>query len=126
VRARALAASLLLAAGVPALAQRPLAELTTVQLPPGGALDDALLADLDGDGLDDLALSASFESGARALRLHRARAAAPRYSPEPDALLELTPDVVAYALGDVHADRGREVVLYSAGGVYAWRPLASA
>lgn len=102
-----------------------LARVSTVPAPAGARVRQALLADLDADGRLDLLLVASPEEGGqRTLYVHRGRAEAPRFAPSPDQSLALTADVVALSIGDVHADPGLEVVLWSARGVFAWRPRA--
>ncbi|MFN0008193.1 MAG: FG-GAP repeat domain-containing protein [Planctomycetota bacterium] len=117
-------AMLLLAAGATAQSGRAGGEVVTLQLPQGSLAQEAWIGDVDGDGLVDVIVSASRPkpSGARSLHVFRARASAPRLSSTPDPVLELTPDVVAWAAGDVDPAPGEELVLFSARGVYAWRP----
>ncbi len=99
--------------------------VTTVQLPAGERVRDARTADLDGDGRMDLVvLAARGEDFERELRIHRGRDGEPTFAQAPDHVLALTPDAVGFALGDVHADPGNEVVLFTARGAFAWRPAA--
>ena len=53
--------------------------------------------------------------------MHHRRRADVCFGPEPDAKLDLTPDVVAYATGDVETAPGDEIVLLTARGAFAWR-----
>ena len=117
--------SLLLAAPL-APGQSSVAHVSSAPLPDGRAADAAWAGDQDGDGQADL-LIASHEVGrpfARSLRGHlgRGEGQARHLPSEPDFQLELTRDVVAFALADVHPDPGREVLLFTARGVFAWRP----
>jgi len=107
-------ATLVLAAGT----------VVTLQLPKGSVAQDAWIGDVDGDGEMDVIVSASQPkpSGARSLSVFRGRAAAPRLASTPDPVLDLTPDVVAWAAGDVDPVPGEELVLFSARGAFAWRP----
>jgi len=96
-------------------------QVTPVQIPEGSSLSDAVYADVNGDGLSDLVLSTS-ESG-RTLRVHLQRKGVVPFVNKPD--YRLTPvyqDAVAFAVGDLHPDPGAEIALFSARGVFAWRP----
>ena len=108
-------------------AGEPLLATTGVRPASGHEVRRAWLDDLDGDGRLDLLLASceAERESARRLAVHLRRAAGvPCFEPRPDHVLELTPDVVAVAVGDVHPDEGRELVLLSARGAYAWRPRA--
>jgi len=119
-------AGALCACAVAAQAAPELARVTTVSAPEGAEVEEALLSDLDADGRRDLLLvTAPGRKGPRTLRVHLARAGPQRFAQTPDLSLALTPDVVALAPGDVHADPGLEVVLLSARGAFAWRPRAA-
>jgi len=93
-------------------------QVVTLQLPKGWNVQDVAVADVDGDGEPDVIVSASDPKKpfARTLSVFKARASTP------DPVLELTPDVVAWAAGDVDAARGEELVLFNARGAFAWRP----
>lgn len=99
-------------------------EISTLQLAAGLTVQDIATADVDGDGEVDVIVAAGDPKKplARTLNVFRARATAPRFASEPDTVLELTPDVVAWAAGDVDVAKGEELVLFSARGVFAWRP----
>ena len=103
---------------------RTFGEVATLQLQKGWKVQDVSTADLDGDGEIDVIVSAADPKKpfARSLCVFRAHAAAPRLSSTPDPVLELTPDVVAWAAGDVDPAKGEELVLFSARGAFAWRP----
>jgi hypothetical protein len=92
-------------------------------------ISDGLLGDLNGDGLDDLAFSVSRKTGGREIVVFRARSdpKQPRFGAPADATIELTPDVVAWAIGDVDGNsKGSEIVLFSARGAFACLPFAAA
>jgi hypothetical protein len=109
-----------------AAAPQELARTTVVAAPEGARVEQALLSDLDGDGQRDLLLVTAARGGPqRTLRLYRGHAEGARFGAAPDRTQGLTPDVVALAPGDVHADPGSELVLWSARGAFAWRPNAA-
>jgi hypothetical protein len=96
-------------------------ELARVQLAPGTRLLSALACDLDGRAPSDLVLALDEGGGRRALVVYP-RAGGRAFAGTPAARLVVTPDVVAFAAADVHADAGAEVVLLTGRGAYAWRP----
>lgn len=117
----ALLAAVLIAAPLRAQADGPSpARISSIPMPEGFDLGEALAKDIDGDGVDDLVLG-STSPRVRRLAIHLRRREGPAFLAAPDATLDLTPDVVAFAAADVHADPGREVLLFSAGSVFAWR-----
>jgi hypothetical protein len=124
MRARARLAQALawccIAAASDARAQDALARISTIELPPGYELDEALTVDFDGDDVADLCVCSTTGS-ARRISLHARAQSGTAFSSTPLAELELTPDVTAFACADVHADAGREVLLFNAAGVFAWR-----
>ena len=92
--------------------------VVTLQLPKGMKVTDVSTADIDGDGEPEVVVAASDPKKpfARTLSVFKARGGTP------DPVLELTPDVVAWAAGDVDPARGEELVLFNARGAFAWRP----
>ena len=114
--------------GVAAQARpRPSPRLTTVQVAKGERVETALLGRIDTDMLPDLVVAVSRPDRpfARSLRIHLRNAGTPAFRQEPDHVLEVPPDVTAFAIGDVHGDLGNEVVLFHDGGAFAWRPRAA-
>ena len=89
---------------------------------------DGLQGDLDGDGADDLALAVSRKTGGREIVIFKARndPKLPRFAAPADATVELTPDVVAWAIGEVDASSpGRELVLFSAHASFVCRAFGA-
>lgn len=105
------------------IAQEPLGKVTTLEAPEDHSIKSLLSEDVNLDGQPDLVLNL-WGDGQRTLQVHLARPTSPIYQSQPDYTLVLTPDVCAYALGDVHHDPGKEVVLFSASGAFAWRPTS--
>lgn len=108
---------------------RRAAQVSVFSAGEGRAVSDGLLADLDGDGAEDLLLSLSRDSGGRELALFRARKdpKLPRFAGPADVSIDLTPDVVAFAAGELDGtNAGAEVVLFSARGAFLCRALAPA
>ncbi|MBL8862800.1 MAG: VCBS repeat-containing protein [Planctomycetes bacterium] len=107
----------------------PLARTSSIPIAAGVVLEEALTCDLSGDDVADLLLATRPERppGARTaprarLSVHVRRAEAAPFRAAPDASLELSPDVLAFAACDVlPADAGREILLFNASGVFAWR-----
>ena len=112
--------------GVGVAQGRP-ARVTAVQIDKQLIVVEATTSDLNGDGIQDLLIAASRQGVPfdRRLLVHHGRCGEVAFRPSPDLVVELTDDVVGFAVGDVHGDPGREIVLFSARGVYAWRPKAA-
>ena len=105
------------------------AQVSVFNVGPESTVRDGLEGDLDGDGLDDLVLSISKPGGVRQLIVLRAHAdpKLSRFSAPADATIDLTKDVVAFAIGEVDAaNKGREIVLFNARGAYVCRPFVAA
>jgi hypothetical protein len=100
---------------------RELARMLSVPLEPGTGVEEASLADLDGDGAREVLLALHGPSSARWLEAWRLE---PRGVLARAQRVELTPDVVAFAHADVLAGGGEELVLFNAGGAFAWRGAA--
>jgi hypothetical protein len=118
----ALATALL--AGGAAAGPKPFGTVTTLQFAKGVAPRAALLADMDGDGADDLVVATTRRGGRveRAIEVHLRRKDGDAFVTAADITCELPPDVTAFAVGDVHEDAGAEIVLFNATGAFAWRP----
>jgi hypothetical protein len=120
----------LLAVAVLAQAAReqPFARLSIVPASPGFVIDEVLSFDFDQDGAADV-VYASHAAGAsgsvRRIAVHLRRARTPVFEARPDHVLDTTPDVVAFAVADVHRDAGCELVLFGARAAFAWRPHAA-
>ena len=102
----------------------PLARVSTVQVARGETISDAAIVDVDRDGEADLVV-ASAAGARRRVAVHLRREGTPAFVSAPDRAVDLPDDVVAFACADVDAPPGREIVLLSASGAYAWRPEAS-
>lgn len=116
--------------GNPSAATSSFGQVTSIQVPSGLEIFEVLQWDVDGDGAPELIVSAR-NGSKRVLRIHHRIGVPsekgkfqPCYGSRPDRELELTGDVIAFAVADVGADSGNEIVLYGAEGVYAWRPEA--
>jgi len=101
---------------------RRLGKVTTLQLDKGQRPRQVWVADLDGNGREDVLLAA-YEEGKdyhRWLRVHLAKDAG-RVDGRPDTTVALPETVVACAVGDMHPDPGAEVLWFGARGAYVWR-----
>ncbi len=112
--------SLALAALVCAAQGASLARTSSIPLGEERRIDEVLSVGLSGDDVSDL-LVATRGTGGRRLAVHVRRGSGPAFLPAPDAEIAVTPDVLAFAAADVLPDPGREVLLYNATGVFAWR-----
>ncbi len=96
------------------------ARVQTLELAGDRRADVVTLADLDGDGVREvlLAVHEPEKEFARALETWRI---GPDGRVAPVESLPLTRDVVAFAHADVLEGGGEELLLFNAGGVFAWR-----
>ena len=109
-----------LVAGAAVMQSASFAEVSTLQLGAGFEADEAVLADIDGDGRRDVVIASHVEGKAFARRLTMWRSASAGVAFTAGETLDLTPDVVAWSTGDVRAGGGDEIVLFNAGGAYSW------
>ena len=85
-------------------------------------LDGELLSwrfiDLDLDGADELVIGVRAPSGGRELRVHRMERE--RVVLEPDAVVPMLGDVLAWGAADVRDEPGAELLLLTRGGVFSY------
>lgn len=113
---------ILLAITAPARAQKPPAFVGAVQMEEDWRTSGAAAADVDADGRLDLVI-ASIERGDethRRLAIHLRRETG--FSPQADRIIDLQPEITAFAVGDFSSDPGLEVALLSGSLVAVWRP----
>jgi hypothetical protein len=91
----------------------------TLQTESGRSPDAVARGDVDGDGALEVVIAVHARGGARgrALEIFHAGAGG---AFERRERVEVTPDVVAWTLGDVEAAPGEEIVLFNARGAFAW------
>lgn len=108
-------------------------QITPIQVPKGHRIGDFQSADVNSDGLLDIVLStvvpapegAPHSGRSRALSVFLQRKGTVPFESHPDYVLApVYKDAVAFAVADVHPDKGAEIVLLTAKGVFAWRPNA--
>lgn len=94
-----------------------------IQMPKDLELRDEIYEDLNGDGQEDLILSVSQKNTryARSLRIHNQRKDGQGFANEPDQVISLTPDVIAYACADADPHPGKEILLFTARAVFGYR-----
>jgi hypothetical protein len=107
----------------PARAAVPTTLSALIQIPKDLELKDQICEDLNGDGLEDLILSTGQKSTryARSLRVHYQRPDGQGFAMEPDQVIPLTPDVIAYACADADPHPGREILLFTARACFGYR-----
>lgn len=125
-RSSVIVTSLLLLASATALlrAADDFGVTTTVTLPKGWKAENATLADVNGDGRDDLLVASSRRRPrtVRRVSIHLRRDGRAAFGPTADHTYELTPDVVAFTAADVQPGGGAELILLTATGAFAWQP----
>jgi len=116
----------LLAALAPA--QTPgagLARSLSLPVAEGWKACELVLCDVDADGVADLVLGLAGPDGARRIELRLRRATAPSFALAADLVVDLPKDVIAFAVADVHADPGDELVLFGVAAAFVARPRAA-
>jgi hypothetical protein len=93
-------------------------------LPVEGRLLAAEFADLDLDGRDEVVLAVRLPGGVRELRVHDF--GAQTLARTPRTVLRVPTDAIAWAVADVRADAGREIVYLTRGGAFALSPSTGA
>lgn len=89
-----------------------------------GLLLDWAFVDVDGDGKDELVLSARTPRGDRELHLHRM--SRKKIDPEPYQTIPMLTDIVAWTFADVRPElAGRELVLLTRQGAWSFDPRKS-
>ena len=105
------AASLLAIALAPP--QQP--SISTVQLPEGVKASGRLLADVNGDGNDDLVLACANEGrNLRELRIYFRQQSGPAFQSRPSETHQVDRDVIAFAFCDCRDEPGEELILLTA------------
>jgi glycosyltransferase involved in cell wall biosynthesis len=106
-----------------AQAGSPTTVTALIQIPKDLELKDEIYEDLNGDGLEDLVLSTGQTTTryARSLRIHYQRNNGQGFAMEPDQIIPLTPDVIAYACADADPHPGEEILLFTARACFGYR-----
>ncbi len=96
-------------------------KLSFVQLREGAEIIESIRADLDGDDRTDLLLAwTTEESNERFVQWHLQRSSNPSFRGEPERpALRLDRAVLAIGFGDVHADVGAELIVFTSSVVWA-------
>jgi len=96
---------------------------SVIQLPTELKLEDQLFEDINHDGLKDLTLSTSHRETrfARSLRNHYQQKNNIGFAMEPNEVIPLTPDVIAYACVDTDPHAGKEMLLFTANACFGYR-----
>lgn len=94
-----------------------------IQLPKDLHLEDQIYEDINHDGLKDFVLSISnrkkpFE---RSLRIYYQQKDNLGFKMEPDKIISLTTDVIAYACADIDQSPGAEILLFTANACFGYR-----
>ncbi len=116
-------ALLLSGPGIPSPGQSSPNGCSIIQLPSSLKLKDQIYTDINNDSLSDLALSVADRSTPfkRSLRIYLQTHDEPAFRMEPDEIIPLTPDVIAYALADADSQPGREILLFTARACFGYR-----
>jgi hypothetical protein len=94
-----------------------------IQMPKELHLEDQIYADINQDGLKDFVLSVSNRKKPfdRSLRIYYQQKNAPCFKIEPDKIISLTPDVIAYACADTDQYPGAEILMFTANACFGYR-----
>lgn len=94
-----------------------------IQLPGDLSLEDHVYEDINLDGLKDLALSVSNRKKPyeRSLRIYYQQDGDTGFKMEPDEIITLTTDVIAYAFADTDRNPGAEILLFTANACFGYR-----
>ena len=94
-----------------------------IQLPKGFSLEDHVYKDINQDGLKDIVLSVSNDGKPfeRSLRIYYQKKDNSGFELEPDEIISLTTDVVAFACADVDNNPGAEILLFTANACFGYR-----
>lgn len=108
----------LLAAGCLAQIKAPV--VSTLTPPKGADFEACVLTDINRDGQNDLVVAAvtHMEPRSRVLHVHVRAKGHAAFASTPDRVVRLTPDVTAFALVDLGAAYGKDVVLLNRSGVW--------
>ncbi|MFC1761507.1 hypothetical protein ACFL6U_05445 [Planctomycetota bacterium] len=96
---------------------------SVIQLPNEIKRHDQIYEDINQDGLKDLVVATSDNEKrfARFLRVYYQQDGDPSFGLEPDAIIPLTPDVIAYACADTDPQVGSEILLFTANACFGYR-----
>jgi hypothetical protein len=103
--------------------QTSVAVNTLIQIPKTLKLKDQIYQDINQDGLKDLILSLGHNEKkyTRSLRIHYQQSSDPSFNMEPDEIIPLTADVIAYACADIAPAPGHEILLFTANACFGYR-----
>jgi len=118
----ALALLALQAAGAKPAGKPEFARVATLAMEADWKPVAALVADFDGDKAPEVAVACCARGKSAARRLEIWRGVPGSFARA--KVIDLTPDVVAFATGDVLAGNGAEVLLFNGSGAFALAPLA--
>ena len=98
--------------------------VSTLTAPENSGFEACVLQDVDRDGRDDLviAVAAYAAPRSRSLQVHLRPEGRETFRSTPDRTVRLTPDVTAFALLDLGARYGKDILLFNRSG--AWVRVA--
>lgn len=106
---------------IPSRAMEP--SHSVIQLPSDSKRRDQVYEDINQDGLRDLVVAVSQEGKrfARSLRIYYQRRHETAFVMEPDEIIPLTADVIAFACADTDPHPGTEILLFTANACFGYR-----